>query len=266
LLHIIYKMSLSQEDKKLFGNPIYVDSVPCVIREILYAPPCPDSVAKLLEVALTHHNTSHYQLALQNYITAQENWVEISKESLNIHAIIFFRCAIGSVYQSCGQDEMALAEFMVFVLLEEYTNLRKEGKRYADTLNDDDPDKAIAYSCIGSVYVHLSQFELALEYFLICKDIREKVESVRVEVLMVKVFGPHHVETASVLNNIAVCLQCLNKVSEALELYTSAYKILNAELGLDHPRTVLVSRNIAKAQEKYMQEYNFFLVFLFTLH
>jgi tetratricopeptide (TPR) repeat protein len=195
---------------KVYGSGLVIDSVPCIIREILYAPPCPsEEIAKLLEVALMHHNTSHYQLALQTYLRAQKSWMElefkkrkqiivkemerkkqivIEEESDEAHEKIqkiedayadelevlantelltplmqmFLRCAIGSVYESSGNDELALGEYM-------------EARKYSMKLDPMNPDQAIPYSCIGSVFVHLNQYDMAYQYYLRARELRESV-------------------------------------------------------------------------------------------
>lgn len=224
-------MNLSEE--VVFGNTLRIDSVPCVIREILFAPPCPQEVAKLLEVALTHHNTSHYELSIQTYIQAQDLWNEL--EEVPINSTIYFRCAIGSVYESCGQDELALAEYM-------------EAKRFADTLGDHHPDKALTYNCIGCVYQHMSQVDIAMEYFSKALELREK-------------YLLDSVDYGVSLNNVGVCFHCKGKMAEAIALYEKAFKILCEHLGLNHPRTMLISRNISIAKMKCLSEY----VLLFSI-
>ena len=49
-----------------------------------------------------------------------------------------------------------------------------EAKRITDIL-EKNPDAAVPYSCVGCVYVHLSQFDIALEYFQKSREIREMV-------------------------------------------------------------------------------------------
>jgi hypothetical protein len=61
-------------------------------------------------------------------------------------------------------------------------------------------------------------------------------------------------DTAVILNNLAVCLHCTGKLTAAFELYNKALSILEKKVGLNHPRPILVKRNIVKAQDKYMKE------------
>lgn len=213
-----------------------VATMPCIIREILYAPPCPnDEIAKLLEVALTYHNSSLYQLAIQTYIKAQQVWIDLVEikqgGTMQVFQIIYFRMAIGGVYQSLASDEMALAEFL-------------EAMRYAESgLPVNHPDRAITYSAIASVYVHLNQISLAKDYYVKCLLLRTQV------------LGENHVDTAVAKNNLAVCWHLANRTNVAIDLYNSALQVFKQVLGLNHPRTMLVQRNLSKAKTKALQEY-----------
>jgi hypothetical protein len=71
---------------------------------------------------------------------------------------------------------------------------------------------------------------------------------------------PNHLDTAIILNNLAVCLHCTGKLVEAFELYKVSLKIFEEKVGLNHPRPILVKRNLTKAQDKYMKEYIFTLI------
>jgi tetratricopeptide (TPR) repeat protein len=51
-----------------------VGGVPCLIREVLYAPPCPVPVAQLFEVALVQHNNGALEDAINTFLEAQSLW------------------------------------------------------------------------------------------------------------------------------------------------------------------------------------------------
>ncbi|KAL9642537.1 hypothetical protein ABK040_011104 [Willaertia magna] len=144
--------------------------------------------------------------------------------------MIFFRCAIGSVYESAGNDELALSEYL-------------EAKKFADII--DHPDSAFPYSCVGGVYFHLGQFQLSLKYYTKTLEIRKTH------------LDDYHVDIAIALNNIAVCQQCLSNISEAHLLYKQSYEILKERLGQNHPRTCTVVRNMARAKSNYLKNYSF---------
>mmetsp|Transcript_129600 Transcript_129600/g.223951 ORF Transcript_129600/g.223951 Transcript_129600/m.223951 type:complete len:262 (-) Transcript_129600:1593-2378(-) len=218
-----------------------VGGIPCLIREIFYAPPCPEEIATLFEVALTHHNTSHYALAVQTYLQAQDLWqTQLTGEyraddgpnpsPLPTEALLFLRLAIGSVFESAGQDEQALAEYF-------------EGRRQAAAhgLPPNHPTHATLNSAIGAVYVHMSQFDLAADHFLKALDLREQI------------LGPRHVDVGLVLNNIGCCLAILDHTEDALQMYYRAQEIFALHFALEHPRYTTVRRNIQRAKTAYLK-------------
>ena len=103
--------------------------MPCVVREVCRAPDGPLIVENLLESALSYHNSSQYDLAINAYISARMKWLEYltlhskeGKENKNAdeeeddedeetkkvpidispRASIFILCGIGSVHESAG--------------------------------------------------------------------------------------------------------------------------------------------------------------------
>eukprot|EP00817_Percolomonadidae_sp_ATCC50343_P006156 CAMPEP_0117425716 /NCGR_PEP_ID=MMETSP0758-20121206/5967_1 /TAXON_ID=63605 /ORGANISM="Percolomonas cosmopolitus, Strain AE-1 (ATCC 50343)" /LENGTH=176 /DNA_ID=CAMNT_0005210437 /DNA_START=219 /DNA_END=746 /DNA_ORIENTATION=+ len=152
---------------------------------------------------------------------------------MNVHEFIFFRLAIGSVYHSSGNDEMALHEFV-------------EAKRYSEEfVEKDHSDRALPYSCLGAVYFHLGQFDLAYSYFNRARELR------------LSLLGSAHIDTATDYNNIAVCMHQQEKYAEALKLYNKALMIFKGELGPNHPRTTTVVRNITKTKNLYLKDFKF---------
>jgi len=228
-------------------NSLEIGGIPCVIREIFDAPPCPEEVAVLFEVALTHHNTSNYSMAVEAYMQAQQRWeTELMGQFKQADAVsdacmlpmesqLFLRLAIGSVFESAGQDEQALAEYL-------------DAKRLAAVevnFPPTHPINATVESAIGTVYVHTAQFDLASDHYLKALSLRERV------------LGPRHVDTALVLNNVGVCLHCLDRTADALELYTKAEDIFKQYFALEHPRLVTVRRNIQRAKQHFLKNSTF---------
>mmetsp|Transcript_749 Transcript_749/g.2490 ORF Transcript_749/g.2490 Transcript_749/m.2490 type:complete len:307 (-) Transcript_749:110-1030(-) len=249
-------------------------SFPCLIREILFAPNAPSpSISHLLEVALTHHNTSNYQLAIQTYLTAQREWYDVLRErdrrlaggggstqdtsqllsasvsqhdreqnqqtssqkplsqQIPISAYLFFRLAIGSVYESAGNDELALQQYM-------------DAKRHAEqNLPKDHPDRALTYSCIAQIYFHLREFEMARTFFNRARELRVVLQ------------GVNHVDSAVSYNNVAVCLHALGEFQEAISLYNKAMIVFRQELGINHPRSTVVQRNISMTKQRFLRDF-----------
>jgi len=215
---------------------MYSNIVPCLIREIFYAPKWENNktVSILVETALTHQNSSHYKLSIETYIKAQN--ILTKSKTLNISEVIFFRCSIGSVYESSGNDEFALREYL-------------EAKRYSLKFLDlqNNPDQSIPLSCIGCIYFHLQQYELAEDYFLKVKEVREKL------------LGEDHVDTGLAYNNYAASLQLKDNIQESIELYEKASLIFNTKFGKNHPRTLIVSRNLMKVKRLLLNGFEFII-------
>ena len=229
--------------------------MPCLIKEVLYAPPCPEKVALLLEVALTHHNTSAYDLGVKTYLqalTAWEDTIEKGKredaEAQAAHKIfhgpvvitasdrevpligrLFVRLATASIYDSAAADAKALAELM-------------EAQRLCNQLPQAHPIQGTVDSMLGITYAHLSQFDLAADHFLRCLELREFT------------LGAQHVDTGATLNNIGVCLHCMDKSSDALVMYYRAEEIFKTAFRVEHPRTVTVTRNIGRAKHTFLKD------------
>ena len=205
------------------------DGHPCLIREVLYAPPAEEEVVALVEVALNFHNSAHYHQAVQTYIQARELWAR-EERKLPAEANIFFHLSIGLVYQSEGEDDLAFAEFM-------------EALRYEYDLEEDHPDRALIYSCIAAVHFHRGGYQEALDNF-------EKAHILREDSL-----GPEHVDTALMLHNIGACHMCLGNQTFAVELFCKSLQLFKAQLGSYHPRCLAVSRNLNKAKSMMLRDF-----------
>eukprot|EP01065_Artemidia_motanka_P052717 TRINITY_DN9597_c0_g1_i1.p1 TRINITY_DN9597_c0_g1~~TRINITY_DN9597_c0_g1_i1.p1 ORF type:complete len:301 (+),score=93.52 TRINITY_DN9597_c0_g1_i1:55-903(+) len=233
--------------------------MPCLIKEVPYAPPCPSPVALLWEVALVHHNSSNYDLAVRTFLAGQHKWESIliaAEEEkrkvdpalpdprrvlpqLPIEAQIFVRLAVGGVFDSAAADERALAELL-------------EAQRLCcESLHHQHPIQAMVDSMLGTVYAHLCQFDLAADHFLRALEIRENDSE--------HPAPERHVDTGLVLNNIGVCLHCLDRTRDALVMYYRAEDIFKAAFRIQHPRLVTVQRNIAKAKQFFLKGATFSL-------
>ncbi|KAG2374744.1 hypothetical protein C9374_010488 [Naegleria lovaniensis] len=272
-------------------NPLHLNSyrlkyepkeqdIPCIIREVLFAPPCPnEEIAKLIEVAMNYHNSSLYQQAIDGYIRAQNLWIEyeyirrkkelidlrmedfveisknldlteqnerrlalekdieeelkdsmMHKDFLSPQVLVYFRCAIGLVYQSLGNDDLAISEFM-------------EAKKFAANMNN--CDSAIPYSCVGSVFYHVGQFLLANKYFTKALEIRRAL------------VGENNVDTAVSIVNVACSQQCLGEFQNANDLYLQGMKVLREKLGHTHPRTETATRNYNRFKDNFLKHCSF---------
>lgn len=126
--------------------------------------------------------------------------------------------SLGSVYESCGKDDIALSSYM-------------KAKKISLVYNH--PDLAFPYCGLGSVLFHTDEPAWALRCYLKAREIREER------------LGGDTVDTATVYNNLGCCMYMLERNQECLAYFELAHAILECELGPSHERTMTVSLLIA---------------------
>jgi len=129
----------------------------------------------------------------------------------------------GNVYQSCGDDEQSLLQYM-------------NGWEIANTEFHGDWEILFVNS-IGLLAYYNLQYELALKCFTKVGRFRE-IE-----------FGARSADTATSWNNQACCLYCLGRKGAARVLFERARNVFVECLGNRHPRSVVASRNCEKAKK-----------------
>ena len=127
--------------------------------------------------------------------------------------------SLGSVYESGGKDEIAIARYM-----EALTDIQ---------LPYNHPDLAFPYCGLGSVFYHVDEPAWALRCFLRAREIREER------------LGGDTVDTATVYNNIGCCMYMLERFQESRAVHELANAIMEAELGQHHERTLTTARNLS---------------------
>ena len=223
--------------------------MPCVVREVCRAPDAPLVVENLMEAALSYHNSSQYDLAINAYISARSAWLKIIEaqegkrgeknideddEETTQHltrdipprASLFILCGIGSVHESAGNDEMALTCYL-------------DAQRTAlSRLSHEDADMAVAYSHLGSVCFHLGRFSTASRCYRVAVSIRQHL------------LGSAHPDCAASHSSLGATLCMLGPSSmvEAMYHMKLAAKNLKRQLGPTHPRTVVATRNAERAR------------------
>jgi tetratricopeptide (TPR) repeat protein len=199
------------------GNP---GIAPCIIKEVYFPPESPSIVATLIESALVYQNSANYEMAIDCFEKAKASWLEIlhptETPTLKKEQELFFELSIGSVYESCGKDDLALNQYMK----------AKEIK-----LPTNHPDLAFPYCGLGSVLYQMEEPAWALRLFLKAREIREAT------------LGGDTVDTATVYNNLGCCMFMLERNEEAKAYFELANAILDCELGPQHERTLTSKRN-----------------------
>lgn len=195
---------------------------PCIIKEVFIPPEAPQEIATLIESALVYQNTANYEMSLATFEEARQLW----RETLNVTALraeveLFFELSLGSVYESAGRDELALAKYLS----------AKEIK-----LVYNHPDHAFPYCGLGSVLYHMEEPVWALRAYCKAREIREER------------LGGDTVDTATVYNNLGCCMMALERFQEAQAYFELSAAILEVELGAHHERTLTAGRNILKSK------------------
>ena len=131
--------------------------------------------------------------------------------------------SLGSVYESGGKDEIAIARYM-----EALTDIQ---------LPYNHPDLAFPYCGLGSVFYHVDEPAWALRCFLRAREIREER------------LGGDTVDTATVYNNIGCCMYMLERFQESRAFHELSNAIMEAELGQHHERTLTTARNMLKTDK-----------------
>jgi len=86
---------------------------PCIIKEVFFPPEAPHEIATLIESALVYQNTANFELAIHSYEQARDQWKAfLNVQNLRAEIELFFEMSLGSVYESCGKDLIALSYYM----------------------------------------------------------------------------------------------------------------------------------------------------------
>ena len=128
----------------------------------------------------------------------------------------------GNVYQSCGDDEQSMLQYML-------------GWNEASALGERDWE-AIFINSIGLLSFYNLRYELAWKCFSLVTSFRGRE------------YGPRSADTATSWNNTACCLLCMSRTSEARVLFEQARSVFVDALGDRHPRTLVSNKNCVKAR------------------
>jgi hypothetical protein len=209
--------------KQLLANPAIQ---PCLIREVFMPPTAPSIVSSLIESCFAYQTSSNFLAALTTLTKAKGQWLLYEKtEVLKPDIELFFEMAKAAIYESCQKDELALAQYY-------------SSKPFSDRLGFNNPDRALIYCGLGSVLTHLNQHSLALRSYLMAKKIRERC------------IGGDTIETATVYNNLGVCMYNLGRYQESFAYFELSEAIFLMMLGPHHPRTLTVKQNINKVKRQ----------------
>jgi tetratricopeptide (TPR) repeat protein len=199
-------------------------AAPAVIREVFSTPPptCPAEAVTLIHVAQTYHDGGFYDDALQSYHLALEQWPGAREDDR-----VWVRLCVGSVYESMGDDANAMSEY---------------SQASAETTTP--LLKATALSCCASVYHHTKVFDQANALFEEALQTRLAFDAIPLDI-------------SGAENNLAATVYSQGDVARSIQLFTNALHRLREAVGLDHPRTGIVQRNVDMVKKHELQHMTF---------
>ena len=116
-----YPMSLKQDSCN-------TGVMPTIIKEVFMPPEAPSTVATLMESALVYQNSANYKMAVHSLEQARDEWralispaqKEVAKDATSAKTVtylrpeqeLYFELSLGSIYESCGKDDIAISCYM----------------------------------------------------------------------------------------------------------------------------------------------------------
>ena len=169
-------------------------------------------------------NESQKQLQIPNENISLQQKIEVTDDEIVIpsEAKLYIIACKGNVYQSCGDDEQSMLQYM-------------SGWNEATALGERDWE-AIFINSIGLLAFYNLHYELAWKCFSLVTSFRGRE------------YGPRSADTATSWNNTACCLLCMSRTSEARVLFEQARTVFVEALGDRHPRTLVSNKNCVKAK------------------
>ena len=155
--------------------------------------------------------------SLQQKIEVHDDEITLPSESK-----LYIIACKGNVYQSCGDDEQSMLQYML-------------GWNEAVALGEKDW-AAVFINSIGLLSFYNLRYELAWKCFSLVTSFRGRE------------YGPRSADTATSWNNTACCLLCMSRTSESRVLFEQARNVFVEALGDRHPRSLVANKNCVKAR------------------
>ena len=197
---------------------------PSIIHESLILPSIlPEKIKELIIASYKDHIQGHTEFAIRRLERA-EYFIKDFKLPNEPQIDLFFSLTFGSFYQELNYNITALKY---------YFNARK----ITDKFLSDNPDSALVYCYLGSLFLDMKEFIWAFRCFQYAKEWREKT------------IGGDTLDTSAVYNNLGVVAFYMESFLPAKNYINLAYEITRSILGLGHPRTLFIKSNLAKLSQ-----------------
>ena len=206
---------------------------PSLIRETLILPPIlPSKIKEMIIECYKDQIKGHSEIAIRRLERARVLLRELTSED-DIQVDLFFELTFGTLYEDLDFDLQAMKNYY-------------EAKKLSDKLIQVDPDNALVYSYLGSLFLKLNELDWSLRCFQKAKELREKT------------IGGDTLDTAAIYNNLGVVSFYMESFLPANSYFNLAYEITKSILGLRNPRTLFIKSNISKmSQLNFNKEISF---------
>lgn len=158
-------------------------------------------------------------------VVMQKETQPVSRISPSIDIELYIMLCKGNVYQSSGEDELALVQYVT-------AWRRAMEEKSADW-------EAVSLNSIGLLCYFALRYDLALNCFA------------EVTAFRYQSYGNTSADTATAWNNLACCLYCTGRAGDARVRFERAYNTLSKVLGQRHPRAVVAWRNLDKSKRSH---------------
>ena len=221
LIKTLTKNNVKNTFKEIVSNAkVY----PSLIHESLILPKIlPDKIKELIISSYKDHIQGHTEFAIRRLERA-EYFIKDFKLPNEPQIDLFFSLTFGSFYQELNYNITALKY---------YYNARK----ISDKFLSDNPDNALVYCYLGSLFLDMKEFVWAFRCFQYAKEWREKT------------IGGDTLDTSAIYNNLGVVAFYMESFLPAKNYINLAYEITRSILGLGHPRTLFIKSNLSKLSQ-----------------
>ena len=197
---------------------------PSLIHESLILPSIlPDKIKELIIASYKDHIHGHTEYAIRRLERA-EYFLKDFKLPNEPQIDLFFNLTFGSFYQELNYNITAFKY---------YFNARK----ITDKFLSDNPDSALVYCYLGSLFLDMKEFDWAFRCYQYAKEWREKT------------IGGDTLDTSAIYNNLGVVAFYMESFLPAKNYINLAYEITRSILGLGHPRTLFIKSNLSKLSQ-----------------
>ena len=197
---------------------------PSLIRESLILPKIlPDKIKELVISSYKDHIQGHTEFAIRRLERA-EYFLKDFKLPDEPQIDLFFNLTFGNFYQELELNITAMKYYLNAI-------------KITDKLSRADPDNALVYCYLGSLFLDLKEFEWSFRCYQMAKENREET------------IGGDTLDTAAIYNNLGVVAFYMESFLPAKNYINLGFEITRSILGLRHPRTLTLKSNLSKLSQ-----------------